>query len=82
MACKNQTDICGHDNPNICPCYKYEDVITDEEFANQLKYKVGDIVSLRGRRVRIAEVDRTAHGWNNSCLPYMICEWCSEKELG
>lgn len=82
MGCKNRTNTCGCDNVNICPCDNYEDTITDEEFAKQLKYKVGDIVVLRGRRVRIEEVDITSHGWDNSCLPYKIIEWCSEDELG
>ena len=81
MACKNQTNSCGYDNLKVCPCDNYEDTITDEEFAGQLKHKVGDIVTLRGRRVRIDEVDITAHGWDDSCLPYKIVEWCSEDVL-
>lgn len=61
MGCKNKTNTCGCDDVNVCPCDNYEDTITDEEFAKQLKYKVGDIVVLRGRRVRIDEVDIASH---------------------
>lgn len=81
MGCKNET-TCGCDNVKGCPCDNYEDTITDEEFANKLKYKVGDLVTLRGQKVWIEDVDSTAHGWDNSCLPYKVTTWCSEDDLG
>jgi hypothetical protein len=52
------------------------------------KYEVGDFVKqLKNGTGFITELDESAYGEDNSCLPYFvhfdngIDEWCDEEEL-
>jgi len=55
--------------------------MTNEEFAKTLKHKQGDIIHIKGVMFTIDRVDYSAHGDDNSCLPYLCSMWFSEDDI-